>query len=490
MTESCICYRFMTYPENARTDYCRPDVALETLKNRTLKLSLVEGCAWAVMSGFGEQFIGPFAVFLKANDFLMSLLITLPILLGALAQVAGGYLVERLGHRKPVCVITAAVQAFGYLLLFWLPYLFPYKGAQIAITLATLMIISNNMGVPGFNSMMGDLIPPETRGRYFSKRSALIILTMLLSMLASGRVVSFFECRGHIWLGFWLVFTLAFVMRSYSAFLLTRYYDPPFNPSTKTTITLMEFLRKAHRTNLGRFTLVMAIMSGATNIASPFFTQYMLRDMHWTKDQFAICTAVMLLTQFLFIRWWGHISDRHGNLVVIRTCCLIIPVAPLLWAFSTDFHAILGAQVVSGIAWAGFNLSVSNFLYDAIPANERHRLFSYYAVINGICILLGGSVAGAWLAANMPSSYHFGGLHLAFLSSLPVVFIVSSLIRILVGVILFPLFKEVRRTEPITSGQILWRLSTGEPLMNQITNLLEILPKPFKSDVDSPERRA
>jgi hypothetical protein len=33
--------------------------------NRTLSLSIVEGCAWAVMWGFGESFVVPFAVFLK-----------------------------------------------------------------------------------------------------------------------------------------------------------------------------------------------------------------------------------------------------------------------------------------------------------------------------------------------------------------------------------------------------------------------------------------
>ena len=457
------------------------------LARRTLKLSIVEGCAWAVMWGFGESFIGPFAVFLKANDFAMSLLATLPILLGALAQIAGGYLVERLGRRRSVMVTTAVIQCLGFLPLFWLPYLFPGQGARIVITVATCMLVSANIGIPGFSSLMGDLIPAERRGHYFSKRSALIMLSMLLTMMIAGKIVSVFETCGETWLGFGIIFAVALVARAYSSVLQARYYEPPFRPSSQERYSFMDFVRTAHRTNLGRFTLCMAIMSCANNVSAPFFTQYMIRDLHWTKNQFAMSTAVSLLAQFIFIRWWGRISDRHGNQIVIRVCSLLIPVAPILWALTENYNLILFAQVLSGIAWAGFNLASSNFLYDSVPPNQRHRVFGYYTLINGVFILLGGSVVGAWCATYLPASYQFQGMQLVFPSSLPAVFIVSSLLRLLVLILMFPLFKEVRRAaEPITSREILWRLTTGEPIMDRLTELREYLPRPFRNDGDNP----
>ncbi len=471
------------------TDTSLADPRTEILKRRTLSLSIVEGCAWAVMWGFGETFVGPFAVFLKANDFTMSLLATLPLLLGALAQIAGGYLVEYLGRRRSVMVATALFQAIGYIPIFWLPFFFPGHGTRIVVSLATFMLVSNNMGAPGFNSIMGDLVPAESRGRYFGKRNSLIMLTMLVTMLVAGRIVSFFDSRGENWLGFGLVFSIAMVARACSALLLSRYYEPPFHPSTEEGYSFVSFLRNAHRTNLGRFTLAMALMAGATNVSAPFFTQYMLRDMHWTKYQFATSTAVSLLSQFVFMRWWGRISDRHGSHAVVRVCCLLIPVGPLLWALTRDYHLILVVQALSGLSWAGFSLASSNFLYDSVPANQRHRVFGYYTLINGLAVLLGGSVVGAWCATNLPSSYSYGAVRVEFLSSLPAVFIVSSLLRILVGILMFPLFKEVRRTtEPITSRQILWRLTTGEPIMdrlNELNEFMENLPRPFRALSDS-----
>ncbi|MEI6515220.1 MAG: MFS transporter [bacterium] len=455
---------------------------IELLRQRTLKLSIIEGCAWSVMWGCGESFVGPFAVFLKADDFQMSLLVTLPLILGAIAQLIGGILVEKLGRRRPLMAITGLIQSLGHIPLFCLPFLFPTHGAAIAVTLGTLLIFSCQVGVPGFTSIMGDLIPEEQRGRYFGKRTALAMLTMLVSMMFSGRILTHFEHQQEIWIGFGIIFAIALLARAYSALLLHRYHEPPFRPSPpQNSISLMDFVREAPHTNFGRFTLAMAIMNGASNISAPFFTQYMLRDLNWTKDQFALTTAVLLLSQFVFLRWWGHICDRHGNRAVILATSLMLPILPILWTLTTNFHLILCAQVLSGMAWSGFNLASNNFIYDCVPADRRHRIFPYYNLINGLFILVGGSVIGAWCAANFPSSYTIGGITIVFLSSLPSVFILSGLLRALIGILLLPQFKEVRKSEPITSSRILWRLSTGEPIFARITEILEVLPRPFAS---------
>ncbi len=471
---------FSIKTNDAGTDSPAPQTQ-STLTHQTLSTSIMEGCAWAVMWGFGESFVGPFSVFLKASDFLMSLLCTLPIILGAIAQLVGATLIERLGRRRPLTVFTSGIHALGYIPLFWLPFFFPEHGAVIAVGLATLLIFICHLGVPGFNSMMGDLVPEAERGRYFGKRTGLAMLVMLISMMAAGRIVTFFETRNQVWLGFGVIFSIAMLARAYSAMLLTRYYEPPFHPpSHGTSLSFVKFLRQIPRTNFGRFTLGMAVMTGASNISAPFFTQYMIRDLQWTKDQFAVCTAVLLLSQFVFIKWWGYLCDKHGNRATILATSIILPILPLLWTITQSYPLILGIQVLSGIAWSGFNLATSNFIYDSIPGDQRHRVFGYYNVINGVFTLVGGSVVGAWCALNMASSFSLGGIHIVFLSSLPVVFIVSGLLRALVGILLLPQFKEVRPSEPITSRQILWRLSTGEPIFNRITEIMDTLPSSFR----------
>ena len=40
-----------------------------------------------------------------------------------------------------------------------------------------------------------------------------------------------------------------------------------------------------------------------------------------------------IATQFFMLRWWGKVSDKHGNRLVMLLCSAAIPVVSLLWLF-------------------------------------------------------------------------------------------------------------------------------------------------------------
>jgi len=431
------------------------------------------------MWGFGEAFCAPFAVFLKADDFTISLLTTLPILLGAIAQLAGSWAIERLGRRRTFIVIFGMIQAIGYLPLFWIPFLFPSHGAHIVVSLGTLLIVFCSFSVPGWNSIVGDMVPRRLRGRYFGRRTALAMLAMLLSMLAAGRITATCESHGSPWLGFGIVFGVAMMARATSAILLAKYVDPPFRADQSDSFSFMQFIRTVGQTNFGRFTIAAALMNGAANLSGPFFTQYMLRDLHWTKDQYALIQAALLLSQLTFLSWWGSLCDRHGNRAVILATGALMPILPIYWCLTESFALLLVVQIFSGMVWSGFNLACSNFIFDSIDGSRRHRAFTYYNLVTGMIALVAGSIIGAWLAANLPSSFSFWGINIIFLSSLPALFIISGLLRALTFILLLPMFKEVRTTAPITSREIFWRLSTGEPVFSSLAEWIAALPRPF-----------
>jgi MFS family permease len=175
-----------------------------------------------------------------------------------------------------------------------------------------------------------------------------------------------------------------------------------------------------------------------------------------------------LISQTLFVRWWGGIGDRHGNRAVLVATGCLLPLLPLLWVFSTNYIFLLFAQVVSGATWSGFNLAASNFIYDAVPQTRRARALSYYSLVNGVFSVIGGMLIGATIAEHAPASFELGLIHVTLRSSLPVVFIVSGLVRAVAAAIMLPQFSEVREIEPISTGRILFRLGIGQPLFGQV----------------------
>jgi MFS family permease len=214
----------------------------------------------------------------------------------------------------------------------------------------------------------------------------------------------------------------------------------------------------------------------------------MLRDLHWSYLQFTANAAVFLLSQTLFVRWWGALGDRHGNRAVLVATSCLLPFLPLCWAFSTNYFFLLLAQVFSGATWSGFNLAASNFIYDAVTQEKRARAFSYYNVLNGLFSVAGGVLIGAPLAEFVPAAFTLGTVHIQMISSLPVVFIVSGILRALIVVAMLPRFKEVRSAEPISTMRILWRLGVGQPLLAQVGEFIPLIRKIYSSSTGRNEK--
>lgn len=438
------------------------------LSRRTQRLSIWEGAIWAIMWSFGELYIAPFALFLHAGSLAMALVGTGPILISATAQLAGAATLDRKGQRLPLIMAGGVIQAAAYLPLFILPLLLPVGSVFTMLLITAICFFAAGFAVPSWMSMMGDIVEPADRGRYFSTRTRIILCSMLAFMLLAGWVINRWKAVGHPAAGFGFLFSIACLTRFISLFFMRRHYDAPLQkPSDEARFSFLDFVRATPRSNFAKFAFTVALMNGTAQISGPFFAVYMLRDMQWTYLEFTINMAVFLLAQTLFVRWWGALSDRHGNRSILVATSWIMPVLPLFWIFSTNYYVLLLAQVVSGACWSGFNLAAGNFIYDAVSQAKRARVFSYYNLLNGLFSVSGAVLIGAPLAAHAPSAFHIGPVSISLISSLPVVFIISAIARALVAWAMLPQFREVRDAEPISTMRILWRLGVGQPLFAQ-----------------------
>jgi MFS family permease len=447
-----------------RWDASRPEAVggEAAAREKTMRLSVVEGSAWSVMSGCGENFFAAFAIFLKAGNLAVAILTSAPILLGALAQLISARWIDHFRQRRRFLQVVLTLQALAYLPLFFAPRLFSAHAIPLAVGFALLTIFLSNMGQPVWTSLMGDVVPEAQRGDYFGRRTRVIFLCLALATLAGGLLLARYEKIGWVWAGFGVLFGIAGFARYLAAQLFPLHYEPSYQPTADVFFSLWEFIRRTPRSNFARFTFYAALMGFGANTSAPFFAVYMLRDLQWTYAQFTLNAITMLVAQVVFVRWWGRIGDRHGNRAVLIATSCILPLLPVFWALTGNFYLLLVAQIISGATWSGYNLATQNFLLDSVTPRKRALVMSYYSLVNGVFVIIGGVLVGAWLANHLPSAYRLGALHVTFVSSLPAVFITSGLIRLIVLLTLAPTFREVRNAEPVYPGTLLLRLWSGE----------------------------
>jgi len=420
---------------------------------KSLRYSLWDGIFASVMTGCSETFIVPYALAMKAGPTLVGMLVALPNLAGALLQASSAALSEWIGSRKTLTALAVFLQALMWLPVIAIPYIFSLHRASYLIVFYAILIAVGLVSFPPWSSLMSDHVPENERGKVFGWRNRIFGVTNISSMLAAGLVLQVFkDLLNDPITGFTIIFTVAFISRLFSAYFLTRMYEPPLSIKAEHRFTIFAFLRKITRSNFGRFVIFVALINFSVFIAAPFFAVYMLRDLGFSYLTYTIITMTSTLTIFSMMRLWGSHADHVGNRRVLRLTSYFIPFVPILWLFSHNVAYLVAIQFFAGFFWAGFNMSASNFIYDAVTPEKRTRCIAYYNVINGVAAFA-GAVTGGFLAHILPPV--FGNRLLS-------IFLLSGLLRLAASP-LCSTIREVRQVKNVSNFELFFSVMTARP---------------------------
>lgn len=458
-----------------------PDGASRTRRpNRgdeeSLRHSIRDGTAYAVMMGVGETYLSAFAVFLKASTPQIGLLAALPPLLGSLAQILSAGLGRVLGRRKPVILAGATLQALAWLPIALLPILFPSAAVPLLIASVVLYHCGAHLAAPQWASLMGDLVPMKQRGQFFARRTGIVALVTFLALTAGGLILHVSTTAGMTLAGFLILFGIAMLARGVSIYFLARMNDPAGHVAALHVPIRDSWWRQLGKSNFARFSVFYALMQFSVAIASPFFAVYMLRDLQFSYAQFMANTGMSVLVQFLTLSQWGRISDVFGNRRVLSVTGILLPLMPLLWLVSPNFWYLLVAQMLSGLSWAGFTLGANNFLYDLIEPQKRATYLAVHNIIASIGVFC-GALLGGYLGHTFASDTGLLNVSTAWFSPLLGVFVVSAVMRTIVLLILLPKIKEVRRVRPVSFSRVIFRVTRIHALAGIIYEIVGTRPK-------------
>ncbi len=431
---------------------------------RSLSHSVKDGCAQALMLGMGEAYLAPFAIYLGANNLIIGVLAAAPLLAGSLAQLWVASALDRATSRRAYSVVPAVIQALAFVPLFALPRLMPGAGPELLVAAALLYYVAGSIGVPPWNSWIADLVEPSERGDYFGYRNKLKTIFQIGGVAAAGLCLAFARRTGQEALGFAAIFAVSLAARLVSAWQMNAMAEPAYVPPARAdAFSFTDFVRRAPAGNFGRFTIYVALLLAATNIAGPFFTPYMLSDLHFTYVQFTLASTAFVVSQAVTMHNWGKLADRFGNRRVVAACGIALPIIPLLWLLSTSLIAIVAFQIVSGVLWAGFYLGVANFLFDAVTPAKRARCVAYYNTLTNLGLFV-GALLGGFIAHHLPDAIVVFGWKAPLASKLQLLFLISGVARLLVSVALLPAFREVRDVEPSSSLGVIVQIIGMQPI--------------------------
>ncbi len=443
------------------------------IATKTSKDIVKEGSLDALKIGAGETYFGAFGVFLGGTPMQIGALATLPPLIGAMAQVFGMRLAERVRSRRETITKCIRVQALLCMLFGSVAFIFSssWWALWALIGLVAAYHVTIGLIAPLWTSLIGDLVPPTARGEFFGYRNKWMSICTFMSVVASGELIYSFTKYGHEAWGYLIIFLVAAFSRWASGHAFKLVPDPAIHIPDHSKFSFWQFISRAKQSNFVRFVLFVSSMNFATAIAGPYFAMYMLNDLKLSYREYMVVVSAMVLVQFAVMRSWGKLSDQFGNRRIMSICGALLSVNPLLWLISSNFCWVIFIQLYSGLFWAGFNLAAANFVFDAVTAPKRARCFAYQSIINGSLVFIGSAIGG-YAANNLPRGLNSALAVWVNESRFLTLFVVSGLLRALVMVFLFPTFSEVRNVQKARGYQILVRVVSLRPLWGATFGLI------------------
>ena len=439
------------------------------------RLVELEAIPFGLQGAFGESFIGPYAVHLGAPKPLIALLSTVPLLCGALLQPLALSLMTRFKSRSNLLVSLLFIQS-----LTWLPviavgfmHLTGEESGWALLVAATVYYVSGMLSGPIWNSLVGDLIEPRNRVEAFSRRNLYTGFCMFVGFIVVGVMLKFAASRNWILYGFAITFMIAAVSRFISSIMLKWHPSPEYNSSDADYFSFLQFLERSYESNFLKFVIFVAVTNFSINISAPFITVYLLRDLSLNYTDYSVAIAAGFVCQLLVMRRWGCILQDVGSRRVLMISSVGFAVTPFLWLFSAKLWWLSLISGIRGALGAGYQLSVSTFLFDAVTPAKRARCAAYSSIINNLSIVL-GSLVGGLIVSVVPRVEGLGAATLQTDSSILLLFVLSGIINVTTLAFLTS-FKEVREVQhrPTTSilfdlaflrpfGAILVRVGNGE----------------------------
>jgi len=436
----------------------------------SLDASIKDGGLYNIMMGLGELYVGACAVFLGASDTLVALLTSIPLFLGSCAQTITPVLIDKTGQRRRWYMAGAIAQT-----LTWIPMIvsvFVPKAVGFWLLLAgfVLYFAALQFSLPAWWSLMGDLVSPATRGRFFGRRTALCILLQFLSGTTAGLGLWLFKSRGLEAWGYATIFSGAFLARCGSTWYLGRMTVPPYTPREEESFTFIQFLRRLPQSNFAKFVMFVAFLTASAQFVGCLFQWYWLKTLHYPYWKYTACVIAIIVVQIPALLFWGRMADRYGNKRVLVVTSVAVAILPSLWLLSEHIALAVFLQMWSGFFWSGFNQSVQNFLLDAVTPPKRARCNAYLALLTNTGLLVGG-VSGALAIHYLPAD--IGWLHLRY--PFWTMLLISFVARMGTVMFFIPRFREVREVPKIGVFEMLYTstMDTAESTVNLMAGLVQ-----------------
>jgi len=375
-----------------------------------LRRSIVGMLAMVVLVGMGEhmaeRFLPLYLQKLAAGTtaiFAIGILAWLDDFLSALYSFPGGYLSDKLGHKRALVVFNL-ISIIGFLIVIFIR-------TWWAVLLGAAFFISwSAISLPATMELIASVVPKNKRTMGVSLQSLVRRIPKMLGPVLGGTFIAIWGVTDGVRYAFVAALALALV-----ALVLQQVLIEDAAPASESAEKNPFRLWREMSPDLRNLLLSDILIRFCERIPDSFVVVWCARTIlsPVTELQFGWLSAIEQITAVLCYIPVAHYADRFGKKRFVLATFVFFTLFPVTLLFSHSLWPLVGAFVVRGLKEFG-EPTRKALIMDLAPENRKAAMFGLYYLVRDVVVsfaALGG--AGFWAIhpnVNLLVAFGFGVL--------------------------------------------------------------------------------
>jgi len=357
-------------------------------QNRILLLFTLEGMLITLVNNLVGNNNNFFATRLGANEFQLSLLTTLPQLVGLLVLIPGGILTDRMKNKRNMVMVSLFAVTVFYALIGFVPMLQTNRLAAFLILFAVSVGPMTIYNV-SWQAYFSDMVNEEKQNHIMTYRTALTFVIGIIIPLVSGSLLALATTNDskirihqiYFWIGAALLLLQILVLNQIKG-------SPNASAVRHETGRIKDVVSDLlHNKKFLGFVGVAIFFYATWHID---WTLYFIGEVNYLGLDEAWLSYVNIgnaVVQFITIGFWSRLNNKFGVRFGIIFGNLGLAFCPICMIVATGLPIPQGQVVflimntLANITLAAVNLNIMQCLLQVVPENNKTLYISIYTVL-------------------------------------------------------------------------------------------------------------
>ncbi|MGB8252961.1 MAG: MFS transporter [Anaerolineaceae bacterium] len=376
-----------------------------------LRKSMVAVLLMVILVGMGEKmaerFLPLYIIALGGTTIVVGLLNGMDNLLSALYSFPGGYLSDRLGHKRALLVFNL-IALFGFLIVIIIP-------TWPAVIIGSIFFISwTAISLPAVMSLVSDVLPTNKRTMGVTLHSFVRRIPMALGPVVGGTLIGIYGTSVGVRLAFIAAFAMGVVALITQQFMIKE----PKNKAKSDAAVINPFKSfKLVTPDLRNLLISDILVRFCEQIPYAFVVIWAVTNNGITPLQFGLLTTIEMVTAMLIYIPVAYLADRNTKKPFVLITFGFFSIFPLILIFSHSFPMLVIAFIIRGLKEFG-EPTRKALIMDLAPEDKKALTFGVYYLIRDVIVSI-AAFGGAFLwnispQVNYLTAFAFGLIGMAF----------------------------------------------------------------------------